>query len=276
MPSWTSSNNPVRTIRVILFSFSFYFLFFLEDDTHYWWNDMPEPKHFVIVPNAEHSLITGIFVALPSISAFLSAHLHKTAVPSFTWSIDKSTGEIVATVHDGAVHSAQVWWATSCGVNDWDNGINRRDYRVAHMDQPCSCGFSVEGYCANLKSAWNKKTLEATMVKGKRTYSAKLDAPEDGRWVAFMIDFKFKNPNLPSPTKDEGFNADDLNKIWTSHPDTPAGKIAYEYSRYFENFGGFPHDFAHFFEFTTEVSVWPDTFPYEDCVGAACGDAPLV
>jgi len=246
------------------------------DDTHYWWNEMPEPKHFLIAPNAEHSLITGIFVALPSISAFLNAQLHRTAVPSFTWTIDKGTGEIVATVHDGVVHSAEVWWAYSCGSNEWDGGVKRRDYRVAHLDNPCSCGFLVEGYCANLKSIWNKKTLESTLVKGKRTYSARLDAPEDGRWVAFMIDFKFRNPNLPSPTEDKGFNADDLNKMWKSHPDTPAGKIAYGYSRYFENFGGFPHDFAHFFEFTTEVSVWPDTFPYPDCAGAECGAVPLV
>jgi len=51
------------------------------DDTHYWWNDMPEPKHFLIAPNAEHSLATGIFVAVPSISAFISAHLAKSTLP---------------------------------------------------------------------------------------------------------------------------------------------------------------------------------------------------
>jgi hypothetical protein len=124
--------------------------------------------------------------------------------------------------------------------------------------------------CANLKSVWNKKSLEPTLVRGKRTYSAKFDAPEDGRWIAFLIDFKFANDNI------KPFNADDLNKIWKSQPDTPAGKIALEYSRYFENFGGFPHDFGHFHEFTTEVSIFPDTFPYPDCEGTACGAVPMV
>jgi len=241
------------------------------DDSHYWWADMPEPKHFLLTPNAEHSLATGIFVAVPSISAFISAHLHNNVLPKFTWTIDKATGEIVATVENGRVHSAQVWWANSCGQNSFDNNQKRRDYRVAHLDNPCACGVFASGMCANLKSAWNKKTLEATMVKGKRTYSAKLDAPEDGSWVAYLIDFKFVNEAVGP-----GMNPDDLNAIWKADPHTPAGKIALEYSRYFENFGGFPHDFGHFHEFTTEVSIFPDTFPYPDCQGAACGLAPMV
>lgn len=232
---------------------------------------MPEPKHFLIAPNAEHSLATGIFVAVPAISAFISAHLHKSQLPKLSWTIDKTTGEIVATVEDGRVHSATVWWANSCGANAFDNGKLRRDYRVAHLDNPCACGPYAEGYCANLKGFWAKKSLESTMVKGKRTYSAKFDAPEDGRWVAFMIDFKFHNTNIEA-----GLDPKDLNAIWKASPDTPAGKIALEYSRYFESFGGFPHDFGHFFEFTTEVSVFPDTFPYPECSGTACGDAPLV
>jgi len=241
------------------------------DDTHYWWNDMPEPKHFLIAPNCEHSLATGIFVAVPAISAWTSAHLNGNPVPKFSWTINKESGEIVATVDEGRVHSAQVWWANSCGNNEFDGGKMRRDYRIAHLDNPCSCGIYAEGYCANLKAFWSKKTLEETMVRGKRTYSAKFDAPEDGRWVAFLIDFKFANSNIP-----EGMDPKDLNAIWQANPDTPAGKIAYQYSRYFENFGGFPHDFGHFFEFTTEVSVYPDTFPYPECSGAACGDVPMV
>jgi PhoPQ-activated pathogenicity-related protein len=28
------------------------------DDTHYWWNEMPEPKHFIMTPNAGEKLLT--------------------------------------------------------------------------------------------------------------------------------------------------------------------------------------------------------------------------
>lgn len=240
------------------------------DDTHYWWADMPEPKHFLIAPNAEHSLATGIFVAVPAISAWIAGHLNNAAVPKFDWTINKENGEIVATIESGIVHSAEVWWATSCGANAFD-GVNRRDYRIAHLDNPCGCGVVVEGMCTNLKSFWNKKTLESSLVKGKRTYRAKFDAPEDGRWVASLIDIKFVNSAVPS-----GLDPSSLNAAFVSHPDTPAGRLAVSFSRYFENFGGFPHDFAHFFEFTTEVSVFPDSFPYPDCQGAACGEVPIV
>ncbi len=164
------------------------------DDTHYWWAGMPEPKHFLIAPNAEHSMATGIFEIVPAISAFIQAHLLKETVPEFTWTIDEATGEIVATLgRDGVVHSANVWWAYSCGANAYDNGKFRRDYRVAHLDDPCSCGVSVAGYCTNLKSVWKKQELDMVMVEGRRTFSAKLDAPSDGRWVAFFIDIKFVN-----------------------------------------------------------------------------------
>lgn len=232
------------------------------DDTHYWWNDMPEPKHFLMIPNAEHSLVTGIFVAVPSVGAFIQANLYNDAVPKVSWTIDENTGEIVATLGKvGVVHSAYVWYAYSCGTNAFDNGKFRRDYRVAHLDDPCSCGPFAEGYCANLKAVWQKQELEVSTVNGKRTLSAKLDAPGDGRWVTYFIDIKFVNKHAYT------FDMNEVVKRRVRRPEdvTIGSKIN------FEQWGGFAHDFGRFFEFTTEVSVWPNTFPYEDCQGAACG-----
>lgn len=239
------------------------------DDTHYWWNDMPEPKHFIIAPNAEHSLATGIFEVVPAIGAFVLSHLLNEEVPHFTWNIDKSTGEITATLDNiGVVHEANVWYAYSCGANAFDNGKFRRDYRVMHMDNPCNCGITAEGYCANLKSVWQKQPLESTTVRGKRTYKAKIDAPDDGRWVAYFIDIKFVNKNAVPI---------DIQKFYKErivNTEKPGARLTEKFTG-FDNFGGFPHDFGKFFEFTTEVSVFPDTFPYEDCSGASCGSRLL-
>eukprot|EP01034_Spumella_vulgaris_P040806 gene40806-50496_t len=44
-----------------------------------------------------------------------------------------------------------------------------------------------------------------------------------------------------------------------------------DFTKKFERpYGGLPKDFGRYFEFTTEVSVWPDTFPYTDCTGETC------
>jgi hypothetical protein len=227
---------------------------------------MPNPKQFLIAPNAEHSLATGILEVVPAIGAWAQNYLLKETIPSMTWTINDKTGEIVATLgNDGVVHEANVWWAYSCGVNEWDGGVFRRDYRVAHLDAPCSCGIGADGYCANLKSVWNKKPLESETVRGKRTYRATIDPPGDGRWVAFFIDVKFVNKHS-FPVDMEAWK-----RSMDIKPDTPASEIAVQYERYFDNFGGFPKDFGRFFEYTTEVSVLPNTFPYPDCSGVDCG-----
>jgi len=218
------------------------------DDTHYWWSDLPEPKHFIMTPNAEHSEATGILEIVPAICAWYNKHLNNEVVPSFTWTINNSTGEIVATLDEhGIVYDANVYYAYSCGTNAND-GINRRDYRIASLDNPCNCGVYSDGYCANLKSWWQRKTLEPTMVRGHRTYSAKLDQPTDGRYMAFFIDIKYRR-NLQD-VYDPQAEQEELERTKTH--------------------GFFPHDLAFRLEFTTEVSILPDTFPYPDCVDSGC------
>jgi hypothetical protein len=236
------------------------------DDTHYWWNDMPKPKRFMMLPNAEHSLATGILEAVPAIGAWIQALLHKDPVPNMDWVISETTGDIAVTVHqEGEIHSAYMWFAHSCGQNDWDGGIKRRDYRVAHLDNPCTCGPLLDGYCVNLKTAWQKKELEMVMVNGKRTYTAHVDTPTDGTYTAFFVDIKFYNHHAVPLDPHELREAI---VVPATLPETIAAKVG----RLFPEFGGFPHDFAGFLEFTTEVSIWPNTFPYPDCQGVECGN----
>jgi len=210
------------------------------DDTHYWWADMPEPKHFIMTPNAEHSEATGIFEIVPDISAWLQYHLRGDAMPNFESAINNSTGEITVTLNEhGMVKEANVWWGFSCGDNAFD-GKTRRDFRIATLDNPCSCGILADGNCVNLKSFWSKSPLEAKNVRGKRTYTAKVDPPGDGRWVAFMVEVTYERPK----------------KL-----DIAGVPI--------------PHDLAGRLMFTSQVSVLPMSFPYPECSGDSC-TAPMV
>ncbi len=205
------------------------------DDNHYWWNDMPEPKHVIMTPNAEHSEATGIFEIVPAIGAWCRSLLKKETVPEFTWDISNTTGEITVTLnHVGKVKVARVWWGYSCGTNK--DGTKRRDFRIANADSPCQCGIEAQGMCANLKSFWKHDILEEKTVNGKRTYTAHIDAPTDGRWVAYFIDVVYalneKDALIP------------FKKI------TP---------------GFIPRDLEGRLQFTTQVSVWPQTFPFPGC-----------
>jgi PhoPQ-activated pathogenicity-related protein len=205
------------------------------DDTRYWWDEMPGPKHFIMTPNAEHSEATGIFEIVPAISAWVQKQLDKEPVPEFTWKIDDVTGEIVATLPvDTLVKEARVWWAYSCGNNP--DGKKRRDFRIINLDDPCKCGIRAQGKCMDLKSFWSHKKLDEETVAGQKTFRAKMDAPDDGRWVAFFIDIVL--------AKDKK----DAHRKWDMKmPDF------------------IPHDLAQRVQFTTEVSVFPNTFPYPDC-----------
>jgi hypothetical protein len=236
------------------------------DDTNYWWNEMPEPKHFMMIPNAEHSLATGILEAVPAIGAWIDALLHKDTVPKFTWEINNSTGDITVTLDEtGIVHSATMWYASSCGENAWDNNTKRRDFRIAHLDNPCTCGPFVAGMCVNLKTFWKKQELEMQMVKGKRTYVAHQEMPTDGTWTAFLVDIKYVNKHA-GPFDWEGAKKSITRK--NEDKNTVAAKLR----EVFPDFGGIPHDFGQFFEFTSQVSIIPNTFPYPDCSGASCGE----
>lgn len=235
------------------------------DDNMYWWNGMPEPKHVIMTPNAEHSEATGIFEIVPAISSWIKSLLDQKPLPEFTWEISSETGAITATLNEhGEVHEANMWYAYSCGNNA--DGTKRRDFRVAMLDKPCKCGLSYDGYCGNLKSFWTKKPLEMALVNGKRTYTAHMDAPGDGRWVAYMIEITYADKNIPRQVTSTTSSA--LAKDATSIID----RIHNAIDGIIDKIPTIPTDLLGRLIFTTQISVWPQTFPYEECVGEACGN----
>lgn len=201
-------------------------------------------------------MITGVLEAVPAMSNWLQKQLLNERLPSFTWTISNTTGEIIATLDEiGEVYQAHVYFAYSCGTNNED-GVKRRDFRIANIDNPCHCGIFAEGYCANVKSIWQKKLLQETLVNNKRTYSIVMDAPEDGRYVAYFIQIKYrKHFDDAPPSELEDF----LDKISQRESKRP---------------GLIPIDIPGRLDFNTQVSIWPNTFPFADCSHETC-DGPL-
>ncbi|CAE7335281.1 aprA [Symbiodinium microadriaticum] len=214
--------------------------FQMPEDSHHWWSTLPEPKHFLMTPNADHSEATGLLEIIPAMGTWMRYLLQQRKVPTFSWDIDSVDGTITAvldSIPQHRVYEASVWYAYSCGVNP--DGIQRRDFRLVSLDVPCDCGkHGYDGYCVNLKSGWTRVLLNETVsTNGKRTYVAHVDAPGDGRYVAYLIDLKYD----------------------TQPPVT--GR---------EDLMGVPTDLPGRLEFTTEVSIFPNTYPYEDCEGSGC------
>ena len=261
--------------------------FFLPDDTHFWWDKMPEPKHFLMIPNAEHSEATGILELLPDIYTYFNAMLDDSAavratgsststsssssssrfgssiekvVPTFAQATDSATGDITVTVDRSALpprttlKEVNVWHATTCNAQ-------RRDFRIINNGwaPPGSgkvvclpCGIKVKGLCTNLEILWTKEPLNETAA-GTGEFVAHRDLPPDGRWTAFFVDVQFAVAPAAgqAPRGERGDGG-------VSAEGVPRGLL------------GWPVLGKEIFEFTSEVSVIPQTFPFPDCSGANC------
>ena len=156
------------------------------DDTHYWWNDMPEPKHFMMMPNTDHSCALGIAQLLPSIGTWYSYLVRGIEIPKVDWTISNTTGDITATVTGGTVKvkRATVWSARTCGSDSPSK--YRRDFRLLNLDSPCACGRTLDdGTCLNQEaSRWTSIDIDP---EEDGSYIAHIEADPDGRWTAFFI-----------------------------------------------------------------------------------------
>ena len=237
--------------------------FQMPDDEQYWWDDMPsgptegssEPsdgntKWLLKSPNTEHSYVTGLGVALPMMGTWISYLLNGWEIPYLTWEYDEDTGDVTVETHGGEVYSAQMWYATTC--ND-----ERRDFRIASLDDPCECGPVIDGLCTQLEAWWYEEPLEPNE---DGSYTGHLEPPPDGKWSAFVVNIQMttEHTNTEDPmhtffTRGESLIGNSRDDLDPRYPYTPPGV----------------------FEFTSRGSVVPNTYPYEDCHQEGC-DGDLV
>ena len=81
---------------------------------------------------------------------------------------------------------------------------------------------------------WTSKKLSETSP-GSQTYTAHME-PTNGKWTAFFVDLQYEKQEEESEGR---------------------GSL------------GWPYNNQHF-EFTTTVSIIPNTYPYPECYGDSC------
>lgn len=185
--------------------------FFLPDDEAYWWDEMTEPKWFLMVPNAEHSMATGIFEVIPAVCSFVAGVLQNQPIPKFTWTMDYVNGSITMTVPPGQPAPINVTMYAADSLK----GSPRRDFRLIG-------GYPKPG----LQDVfWGGFPLNP-IPGNQNTWIASVPVPASG-WSGFMIHVKFPGPVT--------FSGD------------------------------------HFpYEFSTQINIVPNTFPYPACSGEGC------
>jgi len=252
--------------------------FFLLDDSTYWWHEMPnayELNRFIMVPNADHTQITGILELLPAVTTWareiLSAnekldatsYPHRTIeernarslklmdishVPKFNWTVDENNGDITV-ISETKPKSVHLWHADTSPFFP-----KRRDFRIANLDDPCLTGpiVSIGGYnnlCSNLLVVWTAEELTETSP-GSLTWVAHRDPPSFDRWTAFFVDVQYDGKPYESSSAAGVPNA---------RPSTPNVQSK-----------AWPVGEEGVYVFTTEVSIVPRTFPFDECFAEEC------
>jgi hypothetical protein len=216
---------------------------------------MPDPKHFLMMPNSDHTCVTGIAEAVPAIGTFFSYLIRGLEIPKVTWQINNSSGDITANIQSTSnlKFQAHMWFAKTCNLDNLDTGLpQRRDFRLMNLDNPCNCGIDSDGTCINLKAfKWSKKELSP---QEDGSYIAHMDVDLDGKYTAFFIDFTFDNES-----EEFYFDKSNTPKFNDNNGVKYEGKV-----------GDWPYDKPGYLDFTTEVSVVPNTFPFSDCSGVDC------
>lgn len=115
--------------------------FFLLDDDQFWWDQLPGKNLRLMVPNAEHSLDTGILTVLNGVSGFYYSILHDKSIPNLSWRIERFADRTTLSVATSVTPSlALIRQATTLSSE-------RRDFRLITGKENCSFIVVENKYC---------------------------------------------------------------------------------------------------------------------------------
>jgi PhoPQ-activated pathogenicity-related protein len=172
--------------------------FFMPDDDHYWWGELPGETLRMMIQNAEHTMATGVIELITGLEAWYAAILTNSPRPSFTWEIENGSGNINMDVNTGVLtpHQVVLRFATTTGPE-------RRDFRLIKGNTPSDpCKFipvPVFGSACLNPIIWVGEDVAPTSTSTDANgdvvqhYVLSQPLPPSG-WRAFMAELYFTGP----------------------------------------------------------------------------------
>eukprot|EP01052_Picozoa_sp_SAG31_P048944 SAG31_NODE_10485_length_1132_cov_2.338819_2_plen_189_part_01 len=170
------------------------------DWSNIWYNEMPGESHLLIVPDAEHSLATGLPEVLSSLGTFVASILAghtQTMRPHFDFTYDQETGELVVTVPATSPKPTKVWLQHAQTLQ-----THRRDFRWVRMASNTTGACTLPGiplskplFGGNCLQPilWHNITLEPQderheAINGDVVYRGVPPRPSPGRWTGYYVE----------------------------------------------------------------------------------------
>lgn len=205
--------------------------FFPPDHTRLWLEKIPGRKAHLMLPNVGHVIGEEILDFAKPIGAYLRGVFTESERPELSWTIDRPSGAITVRQAVGSPPvKVELWRAQTCDGR-------RRDFRKHNNDRGADCAACGVDH------------------------SGLFGPMEDPLSVAFghceNTAVTWSSTELPS--KHPG--------IWVAEVEAPqtGGWAAFFVSFEFDGPSPVHDDSVENYVMTTEVSVVPDTYPFEDC-----------
>eukprot|EP01138_Halocafeteria_seosinensis_P003622 gb/GECG01003701.1/.p1 GENE.gb/GECG01003701.1/~~gb/GECG01003701.1/.p1 ORF type:complete len:514 (+),score=57.00 gb/GECG01003701.1/:1-1542(+) len=171
--------------------------FFMPDDDHYWWGDLPGESLRMMVQNAEHSMATGVLELITGVEAWYWGLLTDTPRPQFTWQIENGSGNIHIQANTKP-SKVVLRFATTYGSK-------RRDFRLVKgntKEDPCDfIPIHIFGDACLNPVFWIGETVapesvfETRAADGSTVYNYNLSQPlPPAGWRGFFAELYFGGP----------------------------------------------------------------------------------